>query len=120
MHEFKIKLTLEKGRSWPSYTWQSAATEIDSVDVCDYKKTITYLINCSGHSIQLNYNAKEPNETVVDSTGKIIHDQTLEISVVYVDDILLDQQFLFDNSKYTPDYNSKFVNEIAILTRQII
>jgi hypothetical protein len=113
MHEFKIILVLEKGRSWPDYAWQPPATNIDSVNVDEYKKTVTYLINCVDCNIQLDYNSKAPNETVVDSTGKIIHDQTLEISAVYVDDILLDQQFLFDNSKYTPDYNSEFVNYCA-------
>jgi hypothetical protein len=110
MHEFKIILVLEKGQTWPNYTWHPTAIKLDCVDVNDYKKTVTYLINCSDHSIQLDYSHKGSDETVVDYEGKILHDQTLEISAVYVDDILLDQQFLFDNSKYSPNYNLEFVN----------
>ena len=113
MHEFKIVLVLEKGRSWPDYAWDHTAIKIDSVDVNDYKKIITYQINCSEHSIQLDYTSKGPGETVIDSAGTILHDQTLEISAVYVDDILLNQQFLFDNSKYIPNYNTEFVSYCA-------
>jgi hypothetical protein len=110
MHEFKIVLTLEKGRSWADYRWNSTAVILDSVEVNDYKKTVTYLIADTKQNIQLVYHSKGSDETVVDYEGKILHDQTLEISAVYVDDILLDQQFLFDNSKYSPNYNLEFVN----------
>jgi hypothetical protein len=121
MHEFKIVLTLEKGRSWPDFNWIPAAIKIDSVDVDDYKKTVTYLIADAKQNIQLEYHSKGPDETVIDAAGKILHDQTLEISAVYVDDILLNHQFLFDNSNYIPNYNPIFVsycaeNNITVIT----
>jgi hypothetical protein len=121
MHEFKIVLALEKGMNWPSYQWQTPATEIESTAVSDYKKTITYAVTDCKNNLQLEYLGKSPNETVVDSFGKILYDQTLEIAAVYVDDILLNQQFLFDHSEYTPKYNLNFVeycaeNNITIIT----
>lgn len=113
MHEFKIVLTQEKGANWPSVAIQPDAVEIDSSMINDYKKTVSYLVvNCK-NSIQLDYMSKEATETVVDASGKILHDQTVEIVAVYVDDILLDQQFLFDHSKYTPKYNLSFVEYCA-------
>jgi hypothetical protein len=122
MHDFKIVLTLEKGVSWPSVVLRPDAVEIESSIITDYKKTVSYsIVNCK-NSIQLDYKSKESNETVVGDGGAILHDQTVEIAAVYVDDILLDQQFLFDHSNYTPKYNLSFVeyctkNNIAINTK---
>ena len=113
MHEFKLVLNLEKGATWPFIVLQPSAVEIESSMINDYKKTVSYLIvNCK-NSIQLNYGSKESNETVISVNGEILHDQTVEIAAVYVDDILLDQQFLFDHSKYTPKYNLSFVEYCA-------
>jgi hypothetical protein len=113
MHEFKIVLALEKGVHWPSVVLQPSAVEIESSMINDYKKTVSYLIvNCK-NSIQLYYGSKESNETVISVNGEILHDQTVEIAAVYVDDILLNQQFLFDHSKYTPKYNLSFVEHCA-------
>jgi hypothetical protein len=109
MHEFKIVLVLEKGATWPVYSWQPEATEIESIVVNDYKKIVSYLITDCKNNIRLNYLNKGAHETIVSSAGKILHDQTIEIKEIYVDNILLDGQFLFNHSKYIPNYNTDFI-----------
>lgn len=121
MHELKIVLIYEKGVNWPSVVLQPGALEIESNIVNDYKKIVSYSIANCKNFIQLNYESKGPNETVVSAGGEILHDQTVEIAAIYVDDILLNQQFVVDHSMYTPNYNSSFIeycseNHIPLIT----
>ena len=110
MHKFKIILLLEKGLTWPTYVWSVDAVEIESTLLNSHRKTVGYLINNCKNTIQLEYLHKSTEETIINSAGEILNDQTLKIDSVYVDDILLDQQFLFDHSEYNPNYRLDFIN----------
>jgi hypothetical protein len=105
----QISLTLDRGLTWPEYFFNCHSSVISQTEINHNKKCVVLALEPID-SIVLNYVNKSQNETIVDNTGNIVQDQTLEITSVYMDHILLDSTVTQQMSQYLPRYHQGFVD----------
>lgn len=103
-----IILELDRGLSWPQYCFDCASLVTAETVINSNKKRVTVELHPT-NSLVLEYINKSQNETIVNSAGAIVQDQTLEIKSVYFDQILLDSAVIQHMSQYLPRYHLGFV-----------
>lgn len=108
MHELLLIIRLEKGKNWPRFDLDPPAVCENVVFDDDTSQIRQYTLEHVTDSIKLDYLSKPAEETVIDSTGKILQDQTVEIQALHVDGIQLDKNFLLHHSSYKPRYRPDF------------
>jgi hypothetical protein len=106
----ELVLRLEKGLSWPQFNFNAPAKLITSNEVSLYEQDQTWHIDIINGQFVLDYISKPGNETVVDSAGKIMQDQTIEIRSVWYQGIKLNLHILSKMAQYHPNYRSDFIN----------
>jgi hypothetical protein len=110
----ELLVTLEQGQSWPQFNFNSPSKLITQNNLSLYSQDQLWEIDISDSQFALNYTNKSSNETVLDSDGKIIRDQTLEISLVWYQGIKLNLNILSRMAQYYPDYRSDFIDYCQI------
>jgi hypothetical protein len=82
---------------------------LEEITIDNYTKLVKHRVCGDIDKIIVEYLEKSSNETVVDSSGQIIHDQTLTIETIYVDDIQLDSSIVAQSARYYPCYRKDFI-----------
>jgi hypothetical protein len=104
----EILLQLTKGISWPQIKF-NVESSLDSEDeVSMYQKNQRWQISVLD-KFELTYFDKSADNTVVDSEGNIIRDQTLEICSVWYQGIKLNLHTLSQMSNFYPNYRDDFI-----------
>lgn len=113
-----ILLQLNKGQSWPQFRFNAPAHMVSDTDISAYQKNQHWHIDVQ-YKFELNYFDKSSNETVVDTAGNIVRDQSLEVCAVWYQGIKLNMHILSKMAKFYPLYRGDFIeyckqNNIAV------
>lgn len=104
----ELLLQLTQGQSWPQFKFNAPATLISETEISADQKNQHWQITVSG-PFKLDYFDKSSNETVIDATGNIVRDQSLEVCAAWYQGIKLNLHILSKMAKFFPCYRDDFV-----------
>lgn len=104
----ELLLQLNKGDSWPQINFNSPAVLVSESDVSLYQKNQCWQVDVSDE-FKLDYINKGSNETIVDTMGNIVRDQSLEVCSVWYQGIKLNLTTVSKIAKFFPRYRDDFI-----------
>lgn len=104
----EILLQLNKGESWPKIGFNTPAVLIFDTEISMYQKNQHWQIDVIDY-FELNYFDKSSRETVIDSLGNIVRDQSLEVCAAWYQGIKLNLNTLSKMAKFYPQYRDDFI-----------
>jgi hypothetical protein len=105
----RLLLKLDKGLSWPEINFNTSSRLINETEISAYQKSQLWHIDVL-EQFEMTYPNKDANETIVDSSGVIVRDQTLEICNVWYQEIKLNLQIFAAMTNFYPNYRNDFID----------
>ncbi len=99
-------LRLQRGRSFPSWNISQPFYLKNEQNIDDDTKLIVVEITPNADEINFQYFGKSSNDTILDSLGQIIRDQSLKIENMYVNNIKIELMAIKNFCKFIPEYSS--------------
>jgi hypothetical protein len=106
VHQIVIILRLIKGTSFPQWNFSQPFNIMEEKIIDDDTKLVTVVVLATDNDISLQYSGKTTSDTIVDSTGAILKDQSLKIDNLFVNDIKIELLAIKDHSKFVPEYTA--------------
>jgi hypothetical protein len=104
--QFEIELEYFLGINWPTVNVDCISTSEYIVN--DNTRCVKFLLDATD-SISFLYKNKSESETVLEN-NQIIRDQAVKIKRIWCEDIALDLTLLLPCIKFSPEYNTGFLN----------
>lgn len=108
MIDFVLEFLLSRGQTWSQIEFDQDCKVLSEATENDTKIIRYHLKANSGVGFTIPY--KSPEETVTDSHGKIVRDQTVKIYNIWADDIKLDMKVVLSMFEYVPKYRQDFID----------
>ena len=99
----RIATRLERGQTYPLYT-----VNMTLQNSYEDKEYVIDVFEDTVESIKIDWQNKPREETVL-ANGEIIRDQTIEITDVWIENIILEKPILEQLGMYTPNYREDFI-----------
>jgi hypothetical protein len=104
----QIELELVKGNNWPQWNIEQDF-QILSEKETSFKKTVIVLLENFENQLVINRGGKNDNETIVENR-QIVRDQTLTISRLWVNDVLIEMSIIQRLAKFYPIYSESNIS----------
>jgi hypothetical protein len=103
-NSFLIELILSKGMTYPTWAIEPAGTIINSVEINDTRTVLIDIPIDNVTSITLTNSGKTDQETIIED-GHIVKDQKISVNRIWVNEILLENSFVINQSQTIPNYS---------------
>ena len=105
---FELEFDFFQGKNWPNLEFYKEITSSEYL-IDSYTKRVNIKIHNCQHKLEFFNTNKNDYDTIVEN-GKIIRDQSVKLKRIWVDDILLNFNYILPYVKYAPDYKESFLN----------
>lgn len=110
--KFNIEFFAKAGHCWPKISASINDVIIKNFVINQECCIIEFYsdLDSDANKLELYYFNKTQDETIMSSTGEIAKDQSLQLSRIWVDDVLMQSWFLTDG-EYVPEYFEGFLSQ---------
>lgn len=106
---FEIEFIFQQGRSWPELVFD-LPVEYKEYQIDDYTKKVNYTFKTDQTTWSFKNINKNSNETIVDEKNQIVQDQSVKISKIWTDNIMLDLDAVLSQTVFIPEYHQGYLD----------